>query len=221
MKGILGTVLALIGVVLAILALVGPWWVVNVDASFAGQTIKGVAEFRPFGASASLQTPAGSVTNTTDYKSSPHTGSVFLAGAALVALGIVFGALQVVVGFASKSMPRLRRIGAAMGILAFLVVLLAAVYVMASLPDAVNRDGNATALGGASVSGFWGSRSVSVLGITATVSWAASWAWYVVLVAAIVFLIGGAVAFRPTPSPQTPPIPAPMAEPPMGPPRSP
>jgi hypothetical protein len=207
-------VLGAIGIVLALVGFIGPWWVVNISASALGATATGTADFRLFGGTASIQTPAGSSTNTTDYHNDPNTGSVFLLASVVTAFGLVLGIGMVALAALSDSRPSFRRLAAILGILAFLVVLIGPLYVMAQLPSAANSDSGA-GTSYATFSGFWGSQSTSFFTLSATITWAAGWAWYVVLIAAIVFLIGGIAMLRApkvmpavqTPAPGIPPPP--------------
>jgi len=184
-------VFGVVGIVLVIVGFVGPWWTVDTSASLFGQTVSSTAEFRLFGGTATVKAPGFNQTNTTDYSNEPNTRSVFLTGAALAGVAIALGVVMVVLAAMAGSRPSFRRLAAACGILAFVLALVAALYVMASLPAAVNQDSQG---GPIQISGFWGTSSTTFLGATATVTWAAGWAWYVVLVGAIVFLIGGIVA---------------------------
>jgi hypothetical protein len=75
---------------------------------------------------------------------------------------------------------------------------------MAQLPNAVNQDSGA-GTGLTTISGFWGSQSSTFFGASANVSWAAGWAWFVVLIGAVLFLVGSLGLFRsPAPAAQPP-----------------
>ena len=207
--------LGAVGIVFVILGFVGPWWTINTQTSAVGQTITGVAEFRLFGGTATVQGPGFSQTNTTDYSDSPNTRGVFLTAAALSGSAIVMGALMAVANVMPMEASGKRRLGLALGILAFLLALAAPLYAMAQLPVAVNADSQGGP-GSTDLSGFWGTKSVSVFGVTIAFAWGAAWAWYVVLVAAILFLVGGILS-----SGARVPFPTPPVPPPLGPPETP
>jgi len=140
--------------------------------------------------------PGVSQTNTTDYSEDSNTRSAFLAGAALSGLAILLGIVFVVTAMMADKQPSMRRIASLSGIFGFVLALLGTLYVMAALPGAVNADSGGGGLGLSQFSGFWGSDSTTFFGITATVTWSAGWAWYVVLIGAVVFLIGGILVMR-------------------------
>lgn len=209
MQGKFGVVLGVLGIVLALVAFVGPWWTVNTEASVLGFSAKGSAEFRLFGGTTTIQSSFLNQTNTTDYRNEPQTGSVFFIGAMFTALALLLGVGMVSLAALSGPRPSFRRLGALLGILAFLLALVAPLYVMAQLPNAVNQDSGA-GTGLTTISGFWGSQSSTFFGASANVSWAAGWAWFVVLIAAVLFLVGSLGLFRsPAPAAQPPSQPSP------------
>ncbi len=210
MNSRLGVVVGVLAVVLAIVAIVGPWWTVDSSIRFGGLTGTGHIEYNMFGRTEATQSNISSSSNSTSYANLPQTGGVFTLASVLVILGIIMGIGMVIIGAMSGANPSLRRFAAIAGVLAFLVLLVAALYVMSALPGAVNQDGSGRP-GSTAFSGFWGSTSSSFLGISATVNWAAGWAWYVALVAAIVFLAGAImiIAARKPAMPATLPPPAP------------
>lgn len=211
MQSKIGVVLGVIAVVLAIVALIGPWWVVNADLHLGGAfTSTSQDVFSPFGRTETSQSNFSSSTNTSTYSDMAQTGSVFTIGMVLTALGLILGIGMVVIGVLPSQSASFRRFAMIAGVLAFLFLLIAPLYVMSALPAAVNQD-----LGGGpgstTFSGFWGTKagSLGILG-SYSVTWAAGWAWYAGLVAAIVALIGGIamVASR------RPAMPAPQMAPP-------
>ncbi len=210
MQSKVGVVLGVIAVVLAIVALIGPWWVVNAELHVGGGfTATSQQAYSPFGRTETSQSNFSSSTNTSTYSDLPQTGSVFTLGTILTGLGLILGIAMVVIGVLPSSSPSFRRFAMIVGVFAFLFLLIAPIYVMSALPGAVNQDTSGTP-GATSFSGFWGTKSAS-LGLlgSATVTWAAGWAWYVAFVAAIVALAGGiamVASRRPAmPAPQVPP----------------
>jgi len=208
-----------VGIILVVVGFMGPWWTITFSGSLMGQTMTGQADYQLFGGTAKFQGPGMSMTNTTDYSSEPNTRAVFQTASALSAVAIVLGILMIVLVLMASKNPSMGRLGAILGILAFLLALVAVLYVMSQLPGAVNAD--ATPQGTMSfgeITGFWGSRSVNIMGVSVSAVWAAGWAWYVVLVGAIVFLIGGILAFLPPKPAPAPPMAAPSQMTPPSPP---
>jgi hypothetical protein len=208
-------VLGVVAVILVILALLGPWWVMNQKGSYMLTTFDDTAEFGPFhwtttfldsGYATFLNgtfgpIPNGAVTETTDYSHSLQMGSVFLAGAVLTVSGLASGVAMITLAVMSDSQPSLRKLRAVHGVLAFVLVLAAPLYVMVQLPGAANYDmpWNGFYHGSISpslVSGFWGSQSAPPNCGCATFVWQAGWAWYALVAAAVLFLICGIMLIR-------------------------
>lgn len=192
MQSKFGVVLGVIAVVLAIAAIVGPWWVVDSTASFGPLSETGHADYGLFGGTSTTKGNLSSSTNTTNYADTPAIGSVFSVATILSILGLVLGIGMLVIAALPGANPSFRRFALITGGLAFIVLLVASLYVMSALPGAVNQDsgGGPTST---TFSGFWGTKSVSFFGAQATVTWAAGWGWYLALVAGIVFLVAGVV----------------------------
>lgn len=213
MQSRVGVVLGAIAVVLAIVAMIGPWWTLQSQATFGPVSMNAHNEFGLFGASAFFQMGSTSSSNTTNYNDAPHVGSVFTLATILLVLGLIVGIGMVVVGAMSRSRPSFRRWGGILGVLAFLVLLIGTLYVMSALPDAVNQDSGAPSYG-TTFSGFWGTKTSTIGSFgQASVVWAAGWGWYIALVAAIVFLVAGVVLF----SAKEPATSAPLQTPPSTP----
>jgi hypothetical protein len=183
-------VLGVVAVALALAAFVGPWWVVT-ESSGSNQIVPndtwqyGLFEWTFTGSAFYL--PIGQTeTVTSNYSSLPSMGSVLLAGLALEASGMTSGLGMVALVAMSRTRPALRRPAAAAGLVAFFLVLAAALVVMLYLPAAANVYWAENAL---VISGFWGSSPN-------TMTWGAGWAWYTLLAAAALFLIDGVGLFR-------------------------
>ena len=188
----IGMVLGVLGIVLTIAGLVGPWWTLNLQVSVLGTTVTSSQEFRPFGYTTTVQGPV-STSNQSDYRGDPNMGGVFATGFLLSVVAILCGVGMIGLVAMSGARPQFRRLGAILGVLAFILALVAAVYVMATIPAAATTDAGA---GAPTFSGFWGSQTISVLGISTVITWGAGWAWYLLLVAAVVFLVGGVLSLR-------------------------
>ncbi len=212
MQSRLGVLLGVIVVVLALVALIGPWWTVNADLRVGGGfTSTAQQSYSLFGTTETSQSNFSSSTKTSTYANMTQTGSVFTLGAAVTALGMILGIAMVVIGVLPSTNPAFRRFAMIAGVLAFLLLLVAPLYVMSALPAAVNQDTSGSP-GATTVSGFWGTQSGS-LGLLGSysITWAAGWAWYVVIIAAIAALIGGIAMI----ASRRPAMPAPQMLPPQ------
>ncbi len=209
MQSRLGVVLGVVAVVLVIVAMIGPWWVVDTSGKIGTFTATGHTEYTLFGRTESTQSNLSSSTNTTAYASLPQAGGVFGLAMILLVLGLILGIGTVVIGALPTSNPSIRRFAMFAGVLGFVVLLIASLSVMSNLPAAVNTDTSRT--GTNAFSGFWGTSSGSAFGgfISATTTWAGGWAWYAALVAAILFLVAGIAMVAPRrramAAPQVPP----------------
>ncbi len=211
MQSKIGVVLGVIAVVLAIVAVVGPWWTVDTQGTVLGFKGTTHSEYSLFGTANSAQSNVSSSSNTTGYADLPQMGAVFSLATILTVLGLVLGIGMVLIGVLPGSNPSFRRFALIAGALAFLVLLIASLYVMSSLPAAANTD--VAAAHGVTYTGFWGTQSGNLGTLFSySVTWAAGWAWYMALVAAILFLVAGiamAVTRRPTMQPVQSPPPSP------------
>lgn len=199
--------LGVVAIVLAIVGMAGPWWTESFSASALGFTAKGNADFGLFGVTTTTSTGHTNTTNSSAYTDTPHVGSVFTLGMVLLALGMVLGIGMVVLSVMPN--PRFRKFAVVLGVLAFLFALLAPLYVMSALPDAVNADSGSTSSFTA-VSGFWGTKTSNVFGFSASVIWGAGWAWFVPLIAAVLFLVAAIALLamrRPAMAAPVPPAP--------------
>lgn len=211
MKPGFGVVLGVVGIVLASVAFIGPWWVMNQAGTFWRTTFSNTYEYRLLGWTATGQEsgygllpngtfgpiPNGTaLAETTDYGGLPRMGSVFLVVAAFEASGLASGVGMVALAKLSGSKPSLRGRTAILGSLGFLLIMAAIIFAMAQLPSAANQDMfsngfyygyNAPTL----VLGFWGTQSAITMHGSASFTWQAGWGWYAAIAAAALFLIGG------------------------------
>ncbi len=222
-----GIVVGVAGVVLAALAIVGPWWTLSMNISGPTETIAQQVSYGVFGYTyTATQTGAGggTIAESHAYNATmAQTGTVFTLGMALTVVGAAAGALMIILVAVGGSRPGLRRTGAAMGIIGFLVLLLAPLYVMTALPGAMAAD-SASVVPGAPAGtfsfAFWGGQTLSFGGEAMTLSYGGGWGWALALVAGIVLLVGAILAFlgpRPAPmapAPGYPQAPGPYAPPP-------
>jgi len=195
----LSVVLSAVAVVMAIAALVGPWWVVGTDSTSHAGTFIGTTEYTPLGPRVAFQT-TGLVTVITAnssgyYQELPRTGAIFLATIGLVGLGAVSGALAVFTLVRSEARPGFRKLSSLLGILAFGAAVTAPVLVMLSLPGAANQDIGTLPLA-IQFSGFWGSASASRFDLSLSMVWSAGWAWYAAIAAAALFFLASLLVFR-------------------------
>lgn len=202
-----------VGVLLVLASIVGPWWSLSFAVSAFGTGASGHVDLGLFGGNSAVASPAGSQVQTVSYANATHVGGVFAIGALLAFLGVVLGLVMVVMAGMSGARPQMRRIAGVLGILAFLVALLSPIYVMASLPTALSLDSSATGTGatGSTITGFWGSQTTTLLGASASIVWGAGWGWYLAFIGSILLLVGGLLAFRaPRMAPMAPPMQPPM-----------
>src|SRR5574340_1119078 len=137
MQSRLGVVLGALAVVLAIVAMIGPWWTLQASGSFGPISLSGNNQFGLFGGTSAFQMGTTSSSTTTNYNNATHVGSVFSLATIFLVLGLVVGIGMLVVGALSGSRPSFQRFGGLLGLLAFVVTIMSVIYVMASLPDAV------------------------------------------------------------------------------------
>lgn len=208
MQNRLVVVVGIVAAALALSALFGAWWGFAYGSPSGGITI--TIGFAPFGATTTTQGCDNPNTvcqvipevNATSYPYPPNIAGVFLVAATLTTLAALSGVSMVAVMVVSASRPRFRRWGILLGIAAFVLALAALAYVTSRLQGALSQDG----LFADSFPGFWGSMALGGAGST-TVTWGAGWAWYAVLAAALLFLIGSIVLFRARARPATPTTP--------------
>jgi hypothetical protein len=191
-----GAALGVVGIVLVAMSFAGPWWSLSMQASALGVNLNLTGDFGLFGGTTHLDSPAGSQTQSVAYGNNTHIGSVFALGAIFMFLGIVLGAAMVAMVVGSAKRPNLRKPGAIVGLLAFALALLGPLYVMVSLPAAINADSGGGATEGLSISGFFGSQSTDLLGVTLNVNYGGGWGWYLALVGAIIFLVAAIASMR-------------------------
>ena len=196
------------GIALSVVALLGPWWVVDASGGYFTAPMTGTAEYGPFGVSETLQigSPFNSTSiNATDYSFAPNIGRVFALGASLTVLGALSGGGMVLMA----SVPRLTesrgRLRASVGILAFVLTLAGLLVVTFLLPGAATQDRGVTDY---PFAGFWGATHYpGAMAVFANVTYGAGWGWYAVLSASLLFLIAAILLFRarPTATPRASP----------------
>ncbi len=190
MQSRIGVVLGVIAVVLAIVAVAGPWWTVDTQATIFGFSGTTHSEYNLFGTANSAQSNLSSSSNTTGYADLPQMGAVFGLATILTVLGIILGIGTVLIGILPGPNRSFRRFALVAAVLAFLVLLVAGLYVMSSLPAAASTDLRPPR--SVPFSGFWGTQSGNAGGLYSySVTYAAGWAWYAVLGAAILFVVAG------------------------------
>ena len=159
------------------------------------------------------------ISNTTSYSDLPDSAfiDVFSLTQILVILALVFTLLMFVFALLIGLGKVSGKVGIVFGALALVFVLIAFVYFMVALPTAMEED----SLTGSPMSGFWGSESTDFMGESMSLSWGPGWAWYLMVVAFILALIGtillvgagpSAPAYAPETHAEAPP--PPMYEPP-------
>lgn len=142
-------------------------------------------------------------TITTDYSVQDSLRGVFLTAFALELIGVILGILMLAVAAIPGARPRFGRLARAFGILAPLLVLLAALPVVPCFPEGAIRYFIKPGMTGdtaASFSGFWGATTWTARYFEGTVTWStvwgAAWGWYSAVVSVVVLLFGGLLSFR-------------------------
>ncbi len=193
-------VLGLVAVGVAAASLVTPWWVIQEQGTFFHYPFNATYEFRPFGWSFTEFMPSGpspypnrTLTQSGDYTNMTRMGPVFSVGAVLDVAGAVCAAGTVALAAFPRLKPSWRKRAPILGILGFVLLLAAAIYVMIQLPAAANEDlfPPSWYLYGSSpvVSGFWGSGLAGWSHGGAAVTYGAGWAWYALIAAAGLLLV--------------------------------
>lgn len=186
--------------VLALVTLVGPWWTISIEASSGEQTFEQTADFGLLGADFTVEgLPGGPQRNSTDYATMPVIGFVFRLGAVFVLVGISSQAAFVLSAQVSGWPFRFRVARVVFGFLAPAMLAAAPIAVMAALPGAQNTDpAGFASVFGFDIDGFWGLAfrpSTTLWPFPTWFRWAAGWAWYLAVLAAVVSFLAGFVAF--------------------------
>jgi len=190
--------LGLIGVLLAVSALAGPWWTAS-----ASETVVGLGEVRRsdvdlglFGGSQRISSsPAVSplfADRATDYALLPEVRALFLGAAVFAALSATCGSLASAITVARSPRFRSRRVALLLWAVASASAAAAAILVATGLPDALVSSG----VTAERIPGFWGSVSSPAGVDTVTTSWGAGWGWYAVVGAAGSFLAQAIARWR-------------------------
>jgi len=177
--------LPLVTVALAVVAMFGPWWIVDVESDNAGQTYLSTHVFTLFGKVGSFRTPMGDFVRPVDYALAPGFASLTTVVAVLLVVGIVSAALAAVTDFIPTTHRILSSFPPYLAILAFSVSLVASLYMMAATPQSANTNLKALDLPSAlAINGFWGTQPAYTppQNFPGTITWGAGWAWYLALV---------------------------------------
>ena len=177
--------MAVAGIAIAVVALFGPWWVVT---GYTGATPLSTMEYAPLGWTSTFPTPSINAPHSGDYGYLPHMGGVFLVAAAMVIAGLGSAVGMVVLAARPVSRPSPHRRAAMPGFLGSFLTLGAAVECAILLPGAANQDAPSTA---PQYEGFWGSVACCWGHVGGPLTWGAGWGWYLVLAAAVLFLLSG------------------------------
>ena len=221
LSGKAGVVVRIVGTLLVLLAFVGPWWTWTI--SVPALSIRTNADLGLFGGTLTVSWRGVSTTTTLGYMDLPNTGGVLQIGALLAGIGMAFGVVSSALTMI-RIRPGLSKVGTPVSVFAFVFVLLAAVYVMMSLPSAYTQDTRAGGLwnpGALPIPGFWGTQS---LGYNIPMSYGAGWGWYMLLIGGIVLLVGAILRLRSSRTAMVSPLTSPSSNAPtrpLDPPRSP
>jgi hypothetical protein len=191
--------IGVVGIAFLALSFLGPWWEVSSQGSlFATSSWTAMYEFRPLSATVITQQAwvCCNLNTTTVVRSAyvdePDVGLVFEAVSVLTVSALVSGAAMVALVAMRSFRVLLRRMGPILGFLASALTAAACLIAMAGLPGAASQDGVPVG----PLAGFWGSTSFVVGHGSGASSWGPGWAWYEVVVAAVLFLMSGIAISR-------------------------
>lgn len=191
-------VLLLVGIVLSIAALAGPWWIVTLDASssFGGSVFNVAHDVSSFyldhGVASYNTTLDGSWIRTTDYNTTPAVRQVLHASQTLMLLGGGTALLASILDIVPSRRRWTRLASVLAACMAALFGFGATLSIVGSIPTAMNEqtgaNGTATAV---HYTGFWGVQNplTPPQNFPGTIAWSAGWGWYLAMLAASLFAI--------------------------------
>lgn len=195
---------ALISFILVLITLFGTWYNISGEAETAGISGEVNMDMGLRDMTMSMEAMGFEITNTTSYSDSDFSDlafvDVFNLTQILVILAMIFALLMFVFALLVGMGKMSSKIGIIFGVLAMVFILIAFIYFMVALPGAMEDDSPA----GAGLTGFWGSESLDFFGTSMDVSWGPGWAWYVMVIAFILALIGTIMLFGAEPAPPEP-----------------
>jgi hypothetical protein len=190
-RKIAGFVVGLVGAILLLLALLGPWWSIKLSVSSGLFSFSVGIDFGVFAPTVVVTGfPLGTVPT---YAQMPAVAAVFQIVVILVGVGAILAFNGLILGLFARG-PGLRWAALALMVAAVALTVLAPLYAMLALPGATGLDQLFGSPGGTfpPLAGFWGSRSLDLgIGATLQMSWGAGWGWYVPFVGASLVLVGG------------------------------
>lgn len=191
----LGAVVGIVGLGLLLVSLAGPWWGISWFVDFLGQQATATGSYGLFGGTRVIVGPAGGSTEPISYSALPNIGGVFIVTLGLTVASIALAAVFILLALTSAGKPANLKKATYLAVAAFLVGVAAAAYVTFALPGAYNADvvpsGSPSTL-----SGFWGGGATWVTGFIVSATWAAGWAWWLALVAPVLFVLTSIIFYR-------------------------
>ncbi len=179
---------SLVGIVLGLASLFGPWWVTSYRTT---DGLPRTAGWGVFGATyTGPSSPGTSATTwTSDYRNRSAIGSIFGIAGALLGLGIVSATAMTVSLVRTEPECESEELKGALGVLSSGLILSALLYLMVALP----RTSGLPFVGSDQV-GFWGTICSATCDTGVTLG--AGWAWYTALAASVILFGGGVVLWN-------------------------
>lgn len=179
---------ALIAFILVLVTLFGAWFSMSGEGEAVGVTAKVSVDMGLRDMTVTTETMGVEATDTTSYSDVSESSfvDVFNLTQILVILALVFTLLMFVFALLVGMGKMSSKIGVIFGALALIFVLITFVYFMVATPAAMEEDSPS----GSPLTGFWGSESMDFEGVSMSLSWGPGWAWYLMIVAFILALIG-------------------------------
>lgn len=187
-KGVLATVLVVVGVAVSVLAWTSPWYTVTVEGS--GWGLSGSGHFDMYFDRIISYGPSSTETN--DYSDLPRTGSVNTTAGFMTMLAILLGLVGVVLA-ALASVYRVKGSVASIALILFsLLILLTPLLYYGTLTDAIREDyqekGDPTPC-----EGFISEKTQQAFGITITTRCGPADGWNLMFVSFICVMLAGII----------------------------
>ncbi|MEF8874716.1 MAG: hypothetical protein V5A88_08640 [Candidatus Thermoplasmatota archaeon] len=195
-KIMIGTIVAIVAVILLAVTFVTPWYNVSMESSGDG----GGGEFSSDMYFTEVETTTNGNTETEDYEDGSEFESVmnltriFTVVAVIGSVIGLMGALLVGLGKLDK------KIGAFLAIIGVIFAFVAPLYMMVDLPNAFDEEAGSVYGDEGPHESFFGSSTEEEMGTEIETSWGPSVAWYLALVAGVLNIIVLVLVFLSSPA---------------------
>ncbi len=193
-KGILALIGMIITLVFIIIALIGPWYSasgkVDDEEGYSNYSLTGLDSKEP-GEDAEFKSYADIKEDLSDDAKEKYgifdTTMYITIGTLIVCILALIGILGISFNFGKPGMMKM--LGGIFGILTFILALVAIFYFMSLPSEFEMKDSKGDDIG------FWASDEIDYMGSKATVNYGPGYAWYLMLLAAIISLIMSIMLF--------------------------